>query len=333
MPIPAATTIGHVHLRVADLERARRFYEDLLGFDLVATHDGQVAFLSAGGYHHHVALNTWGSLGGSPPPAGTTGLYHCAVNLPTRRDLAVVFRRLLGVRWPIDGAADHTTHEAIYLQDPDGNGLELAWDRDPSVWRAPDGRITMGTDPLDFEGLMAEAGTADSPARLPAGTRIGHVHLKVADVGRSLEFYQGLLGFDLIARMGGSAAFLSAGRYHHHLAVNTWESRGGTRPPAGSTGIYHFAIRYPSEDDLRVAVKGLLDAGWPVGGATDHGTHLAIYLRDPDHIGVELAWDRQPAEWPRTADGGIDMARGRPLDVEAFVTGAGMAPTKAATRP
>jgi catechol 2,3-dioxygenase len=307
MPIPAGTTIGHVHLRVADLARARRFYEDLMGFDLVATHDGQVAFLSAGGYHHHVALNTWGSLGGSPPPPGTTGLYHFAINYPARRDLAVALRRLLAAGWPLDGAADHTTHEAVYLQDPDG-------------------RITMGTDPLDFEGLLAEAsGAVPVPAKLPAATRIGHVHLKVSDLPRALDFYRGLLGFDLIARMGGSAAFVSAGRYHHHLGLNTWESRGGSRPPAGSTGLYHFAIRYPSAADLRTAVKGLLDAGWPIGGATDHGTHLAIYLRDPDHIGVELAWDRAPAEWPRTAEGGVDMARGKPLDLEAFVTSAAFA--------
>jgi catechol 2,3-dioxygenase len=325
MSIPAATAIGHVHLRVADLDRARRFYEDLLGFDLVATYDGQVAFLSAGGYHHHIALNTWGSLGGSPPPAGATGLYHFAINFPARRDLATAVRRLLAARWPIEGAADHTTHEAVYLADPDGNGLELAWDRDPSVWRAADGRIAMSTDPLDFEGLMAEAGPVDAPARAPDGTRIGHVHLKVADVGRSLAFYQGLLDFDLTARMGGSAAFLSAGRYHHHLAVNTWESRGGSRPPAGSTGIYHFAIRYPRQADLRTAVKTLLDASWPIGGGSDHGTHLAVYLRDPDHIGVELAWDRQPAEWPRAGDGRIDMARGRPLDIEAFVAEAAYA--------
>ncbi len=326
MPIPAGTTIGHVHLRVADLPRARRFYEDLMGFDLVATHEGQVAFLSAGGYHHHVALNTWGSLGGSPPPPRATGLYHFAINYPARRDLAVALRRLLAAGWPIDGAADHTTHEAVYLQDPDGNGLELAWDRDPTIWRAPDGHITMGTDPLDFEGLLAEAaGGVPALAKLPAGTGIGHVHLKVADLPRSLDFYHGLLGFDLIARMGGSAAFVSAGGYHHHLGLNTWESRGGTRPPAGSTGLYHFAIRYPSTADLRAAVKGLLDAGWPIGGATDHGTHLAIYLHDPDHIGVELAWDREPAQWPRTPAGGVDMVRGRPLDIEAFVTSAAFA--------
>ena len=326
MPIPAGTTIGHVHLRVADLSRARRFYEDLMGFDLVATYDGQVAFLSAGGYHHHLALNTWGSLGGSPPPPGTTGLYHLAINYPERRDLAVALRRLLEAGWPIDGASDHTTHEAVYLKDPEANGLELAWDRDPSVWRAPDGRITMGTEPLDFEGLLAEApGAAPGPAKLPAATRIGHVHLKVADLPRSLDFYRGLLGFDLTMRMGGSAAFLSAGRYHHHLGLNTWESRGGSSPPAGSTGLYHLAIRYPAAADLRAAVKGLLDAGWPLRSATDHGTHLAIYLRDPDQIGLELAWDRAPAEWPRTAAGGVNLAGGRPLDVEAFVTSAAFA--------
>lgn len=327
MSIPSAARIGHVHLRVADLERSLRFYEGPMGFSQVTAHDPQVAFLAAGGYHHHLAVNTWRSLGGSPPPAGTTGLYHFAINYPTRRDLAIALKRLLQANWELDGAADHTTHEAVYLQDPDRNGIEIAWDRDPRVWRAPDGSIRMGTDPLDFEGLLAEApGDVDWPdGKVPEGTRIGHVHLKVADIPRSLEFYQGLLDFDVIARMGGSAAFLSAGGYHHHLGMNTWESRGGARPPSGSTGLYHFAINYPEQADLAAAVKRLQDAGWPVDGLDDHGTHIAIYLHDPDFNGIELAWDRAPAQWPRSADGRIVFALGRPLHLDAFVTGAASA--------
>ena len=137
---------------------------------------------------------------------------------------------------------------------------------------------------------------------IPAGTRIGHVHLKVADLDRAVRFYRDRLGFDLITQMGDSAAFLSAGGYHHHLGLNTWESAGVSPPPPGATGLYHFAINYPERRDLAVAVKRLLDAGWPIDGASDHGTHEAVYLHDPDFNGIELAWDRPEAEWPRQGD-------------------------------
>ena len=137
---------------------------------------------------------------------------------------------------------------------------------------------------------------------IPAGTRIGHVHLKVADLDRAIRFYRDLLGFDLITQMGDSAAFLSAGGYHHHLGLNTWESAGGSPPPPGTTGLYHFAINYPERRDLAAAVKRLLDGGWSIDGASDHGTHEAVYLHDPDVNGIELAWDRPQADWPRQGD-------------------------------
>jgi catechol 2,3-dioxygenase len=155
--IPDGARIGHVHLKVADLERAVRFYQDLMGFDLVQRFGNQAAFLSAGGYHHHLGLNTWESNGGSPPPHGTTGLYHFAINYPTRKDLAVAFKRLLDNGWNIDGASDHGTHEALYLHDPDFNGIELAWDREPDQWPRRDGQLAMVTRPLNLQNLLAEA--------------------------------------------------------------------------------------------------------------------------------------------------------------------------------
>jgi catechol 2,3-dioxygenase len=153
--LPAETRIGHIHLKVADLDRAIGFYRDTMGFDLLMNF-GTAAFLSAGGYHHHIGLNTWESQGGSPPAPGTTGLYHFAINYPGRRDLAVALARLLDAGWGIDGASDHGTHEAIYLHDPDFNGIELAWDRSPDAWPRRDGEIVFSREPLDFGSLLAE---------------------------------------------------------------------------------------------------------------------------------------------------------------------------------
>lgn len=150
-PIDPGTRIGHVHLKVADIERALAFYRDVLGFELTQRYGTQAAFVSAGGYHHHIGLNTWESRGGSPPPRGATGLYHVAILYPTRAALAEAFRRVLAAGIPIDGASDHGVSEAIYLRDPDGNGIELYRDRPPEQWpRAADGSLAMTTAALDL---------------------------------------------------------------------------------------------------------------------------------------------------------------------------------------
>jgi catechol 2,3-dioxygenase len=147
---------------------------------------------------------------------------------------------------------------------------------------------------------------------------IGHIHLKVADLDRAIAFYSGVLGFELTARMGPSAAFLSAGGYHHHIGLNTWESRNGTPPPAGTTGLYHAAIRYPDRAALADALRRLMDAHIPLEGASDHGVSEALYLHDPDGNGLELYWDRPRDQWPRAADGSIQMTTAR-LDVDALL--------------
>jgi catechol 2,3-dioxygenase len=150
--------IGHVHLKVADLERSLAFYRDVLGFDVVQRMGGRAAFLSAGGYHHHLGLNTWESLGGAPPPPGTTGLYHVAVRYPDRRALADALRRLESAGVPLEGAADHGVSESLYLRDPDDNGLELYRDRPPAEWpRSPNGELAMFVRPLDLDRLRGEA--------------------------------------------------------------------------------------------------------------------------------------------------------------------------------
>lgn len=148
---------------------------------------------------------------------------------------------------------------------------------------------------------------------------IGHVHLKVSDIDRALGFYRDVLGFDVMQRVGDQAAFLSAGGYHHHLGLNTWESRGGSAPPAGTTGLYHVAIRYPDRATLGDALRRVVEAGIPISGATDHGVSEAVYLRDPDGNGIELYRDRPKEEWPRPSSGdGVAMSRA-PLDLDALL--------------
>jgi catechol 2,3-dioxygenase len=155
----------------------------------------------------------------------------------------------------------------------------------------------------------------ESVTPIDPGTRIGHVHLKVADLERALGFYCGILGFELMQRYGSEAAFVSAGGYHHHIGLNTWDSKGGSRPPAGTTGLYHLAILYPTRAALADALRRLAEAGVSLDGASDHGVSEALYLRDPDDNGIELYWDRPQSEWPRNANGSLNMFT-QPLDLK-----------------
>jgi catechol 2,3-dioxygenase len=156
---------------------------------------------------------------------------------------------------------------------------------------------------------------SSSQPAIDPGVRIGHVHLKVADLDRALDFYRGVLGFEITQRYGNQAAFLAAGDYHHHIGLNTWHSKGGSPPMAGATGLYHLAILYPTRAALADALRRLIRAEIPLEGASDHGVSEALYLRDPDGNGVELYWDRPPQEWPRTAEGELNM-RTDPLNLE-----------------
>jgi catechol 2,3-dioxygenase len=164
--------------------------------------------------------------------------------------------------------------------------------------------------------------------RIDPRVDIGHVHLKVSDLERAVAFYSGVLGFELTQRYGAQAAFLSAGGYHHHIGLNTWESRNGGPPAPGTTGLYHFAIRYPDRPSLGDALRRLRDAAVPIDGASDHGVSEALYLRDPDGNGIELYWDRPRAEWPRGADGTLQMTT-KPLDLAALAEAAAEAPAEA----
>lgn len=171
-PIAPGVRIGHVHLKVADLERSLGFYCGVLGFEITQRYGSQAAFVSAGGYHHHIGLNTWESLGGTPPPPGTTGLYHTAILYPTRRALAVALRRVLDAGIPLDGASDHGVSEALYLRDPDENGVELYWDRPQEQWPRTDrGELAMFTRRLDLNNLLKEVDAAANSPKVETGSR------------------------------------------------------------------------------------------------------------------------------------------------------------------
>ncbi|TML74367.1 MAG: glyoxalase [Actinobacteria bacterium] len=163
---------------------------------------------------------------------------------------------------------------------------------------------------------------SEAPATIDPGVDIGHVHLKVADIERSLAFYRDVLGFEVQQQYGDQAAFISAGGYHHHIGLNTWESKGGSPPPPGTTGLYHVAIRYPTRAALADALRRLVAARIPLSGASDHGVSVALYLHDPDGNGVELYYDRPKEEWPRSPDGGGIAMYTHPVDLEALLADA-----------
>jgi len=239
-PLGPGTRIGRVDLRVRDLEAALGFYRDVLGF-AVERHDGW-ATLSAG--EGPVLKLTEGATQVAPRRA--TGLFHTAILYPARADLADALGRLATAGVRLTGASDHGVSEALYLDDPDGNGVELYADRPREAWgRRPGGGIDIYTAPLDLHGLQAAADRPPEPgAPIAAGTSVGHVHLKVADVDRAVGFYRDEVGLELQATVP-LAAFLSGGGYHHHLGANAWHSLGAPPPPAGSAGIERYEIRVP----------------------------------------------------------------------------------------
>lgn len=277
--LAADTRIGDLALTVGDLERSVRFYEDVLGFKLL-NRSGGAATLGAA--DSTPLLHLVEQPGARPMPQRSTGLYHFAVLFPSRADLARALRRIAEHRYPLQGASDHLVSEAIYLADPDGNGIEIYRDRQREEWPRVDGNIQMATDPLDLYALLAEAGET-SDAVVPEGTRIGHMHLQVADIPAAEAFYVDLLGFDIVFRMP-SALFVSAGGYHHHLGLNTWQSRGGVPAPAGSAGLRQFTIELPDAAEFKRVVTRLQDAGLPIERTDD-----SVTVADPWRNQLRLA--------------------------------------------
>jgi catechol 2,3-dioxygenase len=253
------TSIGTVRLTVADLGRSRAFYERAIGLQASELEDGGIAF-GVAGERPLVGLRGDSSALGLNRRA--TGLFHLAVLMPTRLDLALALARLAEARWPLDGASDHLVSEALYLSDPDGNGIEIYRDRPRDEWLRADGRLEMATLPLDIDDLLGELARSEVRQPLaPRGTRLGHVHLQVADLGAAEAFYNGALGFDVTVRGYPGALFVSAGGYHHHIGLNTWHSAGAAPPPPGSVGLRSFEVTVPSEQGLSRVLERVRAAG------------------------------------------------------------------------
>jgi catechol 2,3-dioxygenase len=215
--------------------------------------------------------------------AGTTGLFHLAILVPSRLELARALRRVSESGWRLTGASDHLVSEALYLRDPEGNGIEIYRDRDREEWRRVGGEIEMDTLPLDLEGVLSElAGDEAPPAAMPPGTHIGHVHLNVADIPASQAFYRDALGFDVTVRTYPGALFVSAGGYHHHVGLNTWMAspstlgEGAPPPPPGARGLERFEVVLPTAADLEATEQRLADQG-----VQTHGTDEGVMTADP----------------------------------------------------
>jgi catechol 2,3-dioxygenase len=256
-PLHPATSIGTVVLNVSDIPRAERFYCDILGFTSHSSSTAQ-CFLSAGPGNVLVELRTPAGL--LPRSPRTSGLYHFCLLVPARSDLGNLLARIVMTRTPVQGLVDHHFSESIYLADPDGNGIELSCDRNRDVWKSWDEFLRMGNAPLDVESLQQEITPGWNG--LPAGARIGHIHLHVGDLDVAEQFYHGVLGFDLMAGIPDNARFVSVGGYHHHIAYNIWAGRGAPPAQPGSIGLNRYTITLPNNealDDLvgRLAIAGI----------------------------------------------------------------------------
>ena len=285
--------MGAVSLTVRDAGRAREFYERVVGLRALEG-PGDSVRLGAGDEE-----NTLVELNGRPDapqrPPGTTGLFHLAIVVPTRRDLARALRRVVEAGWSLAGASDHLVSEALYLSDPDGNGIEVYRDRPREQWSREDGMLRMATLPLDLRDLAAEDAESRSEPAMAAGTRIGHVHLQVGDLGEAEAFYAGTLGFEVTVRGYPGALFVAAGGYHHHVGLNTWAGAGAPPPPLGSVGLRTFEVLLPGGEEL----ERVLERAEAAGAYVERNESHAL-VPDPSGNTIALRSLTAPRTWGRT---------------------------------
>jgi catechol 2,3-dioxygenase len=274
------TAVGAVSLTVGDLESACEFYEQALGLRTLERSGGTVRLGVEPGT---TLVELVGDPDAPPRPRRSTGLFHLALLLPGRAQLAGALRRVARAGRSFTGAADHLVSEALYLDDPEGNGIEIYRDRPREEWRYVEGTPQMATEPLDLHGLMEEP-VADAPGGMTPGTRLGHVHLQVADLVEAEAFYHGVLGLDVTVRGYPGALFLSAGGYHHHVGLNTWASRGAPPPPPGSRGLGWFELLLADPADL-ARISNRVDAA----GLDRHDREGGLVVADlsGNHVRIE----------------------------------------------
>jgi catechol 2,3-dioxygenase len=272
--IPPDTSIGKVRLRVADLDHLAAFYERVIGLDAVKR-EGDLARLGPVGGEPLIELVS--APGAPPAPSFSTGLFHLAILVPDRAELARSLQRLTGAGWRLTGASDHLVSEALYLRDPEGNGIEIYRDRPREEWRRNGHELAMATLPLDLESVLGELENGDGAvSAMPAGTTMGHVHLQAADIPPAEAFYNGAIGLDVMVRSYPGALFLAAGGYHHHLGLNTWQSQGAPAPPEGALGLDHYELVLPSAAERDSAADRLTEAG-----ANPQGGDEGVLATDP----------------------------------------------------
>ncbi len=272
------THLGYVHLTVRDLKKSIAFYQSVLGFKL-HQQNGDTARLGGGGADLLILTEN----PSAPIVRRATGLYHFAILVPSRVNLALVLKNISDTDTPVQGFSDHLVSEAIYLADLDGNGIEVYRDRPRSEWYDSNGNFRMASDPLDLRSLLGELdGKEDTWSGLDPKTVLGHMHLQIADVRRDQAFYRDVLGFDVMMNMG-SASFVSAGGYHHHIGMNIWNSAGAPPPPPDAVGLRYFTVQLPNRDGLSKTIDRVRNAGVPVDE-----TESGLLVRDPSQNSVVL---------------------------------------------
>jgi catechol 2,3-dioxygenase len=277
--IDPGTSMGAVRLAAADRDRLRDFYRDAIGLAELEPEDDVVRM----GVGDEPLVELVEEPSAPPREAGTSGLFHLAILVPGRADLARALQRVAEARWRLSGASDHLVSEALYLSDPEGNGIELYRDRPREEWSVRDGQVQMATLPLDLDSVLGELRREDADTAMPPGTRMGHVHLNVGDIAAAEAFYSGALGFDVTVRGYPGALFVSAGGYHHHLGLNTWMGEGAPPPPPGTRGLRHFEIKLPGAAQLAAEEDRLREAGFEPRREGDR-----VLATDPSGNGVVL---------------------------------------------
>jgi catechol 2,3-dioxygenase len=270
------TVIGWLTLAVRDLEHMSQFYRNVIGLNELTRRDRQIDL----GVNGDVLVKLQSIPDGKRHPH-SPGLFHMAIRLPGRRELAQWFNHLLQAQYPLDGAGDHLVSEALYLTDPEGNGIEMYYDRPPERWESDENGIKMDTLAVDLKSLQADA--PDQPFnQLPAGTTLGHIHLQVNNVEKAVEFYRDVMGFQLMAQWPG-AGFLSAGGYHHHIGVNMWNSKNASPPPPDSLGLVNYSVQLAGRKPLNLLLEQLDKMQQPV--EQNDGKY---YVQDPSRNKIVL---------------------------------------------